>query len=63
MTKFYALLKVPAQETKLKISPARKGVRMEFDGKHVFLTEHMALQIANALADCLEESQRGQANV
>lgn len=62
MTHFYAQLRVPAQETRMKIAPARDGVRLEFGDRFLFLTESMALDVANAIADCLETS-KGTPNV
>lgn len=53
---FNARLRTPAQELHLKVRPARDGVRLDLDGRHLFLTERVALEVANALADATEAS-------
>ena len=60
MTKFYAVLKTPAQEVKLKVAPARSGVRIDFGDRFLFLTERMAYDLANAIADGIETSKENQ---
>lgn len=59
MNTFYARLRTPAQELHLKVRPARDGVRLDLDGRHLFLTERVALEVANALADALETNRAG----
>lgn len=54
MTSYHARLRTPAQELHLKVRPAPPGVRLDLDGRFVFLTERTARELADALVDAAE---------
>src|SRR5699024_11536644 len=57
VTKFFALLRMPAQEMRLKVRPSREGVRLDLGDRFTFLGPRLATDLANALIDCLETKE------
>lgn len=56
MTTYFAVIKTPIQELKLKVKPARDGVRFQIGERHVYLTGRTARELADALVDAAEQS-------
>lgn len=54
MSRYYARVHAPAQESTLKVRPARNGVRLELDGRHINLDPRTAHELADALVDSCE---------
>lgn len=54
---YIANLRVPAQEMRLRVAPARHGVRLDLGERHLYLAPNTAIALANALADALETGQ------
>ena len=55
MSTFHARLRTPAQELHLTVRPARHGVRLDLDGRHLYLTPRTARDLADALHDATEK--------
>lgn len=51
---YFATLRVPAQEMRLRVSPARNGVRLDLGERHLYLHPGAAIALANGIADALE---------
>lgn len=51
---FYARLRVPNQPIELKVAPAADGIRLEFGDRYLYLTERIALQLADSIHDAVE---------
>lgn len=58
MTRFYAKLRTPPQEMGIKVAPSRRGgVRLEVGERHLFITNQLARDLADALVDATEEKE------
>ena len=55
---YFATLHVPAQEMRLRVSPARRGVRLDLGERHLFLNPGAAIALANGIADALEADRK-----
>lgn len=59
MSRYYAVLRTPPQELRLRVAPARKGVRLDVGERHVYLTATTARELADALHDATETPKEG----
>ena len=50
-------LRTPTQQLRLRVGPARNGVRLDLGERHVYLSADATIGLANALADALEASK------